>query len=64
MIVTEGGEYDSASEDECEIAAENDMFDDAQESKEGDYKNYTFEADNTIMVTKALSVQLKDEEQE
>jgi hypothetical protein len=64
VIVTEGGEYDSASEDECELVAENDDCDGTQEVGDGDYKDYTFEAGNTIVVTKTLSVQFKDEEHE
>jgi len=32
VIVTEGGEYDSASETECELLAENDKFGDALEN--------------------------------
>ena len=63
MIVTEDGEYDSASEDECELPAENDKLDDTQEDEDVDYKTYPFEAGHTIVVTKALSVQLKDEKQ-
>jgi hypothetical protein len=62
VIVTEGGEYDSTSEDEYEPLAENNKFDDIQETGDGDYKNYPFEVGNTIVVTKALSVQLKEEE--
>jgi hypothetical protein len=64
VIVTEGGEYDSASEDECELVAKNDDCDGTQEVGDGDYKDYTFEIGNTIMVTKTLSVQFKDEEHE
>ena len=56
MIVTEDGEYDSASEDECELPAENDKLDDTQEDEDVDYKTYPFEAGHTIVVTKALSV--------
>ena len=63
VIVTEGGEYDSASETECELLAENDKFGDALENEGDSYNEYSFEAGNTIVVTKALSVQLKDEEQ-
>lgn len=63
MFVTEGGEYDSASEDECELPAEINNGDDAQEKEEDDdYKTCSFEAGHTIAVTKALSVQLKEEE--
>ena len=64
MIVTEDGEYDSTSEDECELLAENDKLDDTQEDEDVDYKTYPFEAGHTIVVTKALSVQLKDEKQQ
>jgi hypothetical protein len=64
VIVTEGGEYDSASEDECELVAENGDCDGTQEVGDGDYKDYTFETGNTIVVTKTLSVQFKDEEHE
>ena len=64
MIVTEDGEYDLASEDECELPAENDKLDDTQEDEDVDYKTYPFEAGHTIVVTKALSVQLKDEKQQ
>jgi hypothetical protein len=64
VIVIEGGEYDSASEDECELVAKNDDCDGTQEVGDGDYKDYTFEAGNTIVVTKTLSVQFKDEEHE
>jgi len=63
LIVTEGGEYDSASEYECELLAENGKFGDALENEGDSYNEYSFEAGNTIVVTKALSVQLKDEEQ-
>jgi len=61
VIVTDGGEYDSASEDECDLSAEV-KSDDAQEAEDGDYKSYPFEASNTIVFIKALSVQLKEEE--
>jgi hypothetical protein len=64
VIVTEGGEYDSASEDECELVVGNDECVGTQEVEDGDYKNYTFEAGSTIVVTKTLSVQIKDEEHE
>jgi hypothetical protein len=57
VIVTEGREYDSASEDECELVDENDDCDGTQEVGDGDYKDYTFETGNTIVVTKTLSVQ-------
>ena len=62
--MTEDGEYDSTSEDECELLAENDKLDDTQEDEDVDYKTYPFEAGHTIVVTKALSVQLKDEKQQ
>ena len=55
VIVTDGGEYDSASKDECDLSAEG-KSDDAQEAEDGDYKSYPFEASNTIVFIKALSV--------
>ena len=63
MIITEDGGYDSASEGECELLAENDEIDATHEVEDADYKTYPFEAGHTIVVTKALSVQLKDEKQ-
>ena len=63
MIITEDGGYDSASEGECELFAENDEIDATHEVEDADYKTYPFEAGHTIVVTKALSVQLKDEKQ-
>ena len=63
MIITEDGGYDSASEGECELLAENDEIDATHEVEDANYKTYPFEAGHTIVVTKALSVQLKDERQ-
>ena len=40
MIVTEDGWYDSASEVECELLAENDEIDDTYEVEDVDYKTY------------------------
>jgi len=56
MIITEDGGYDSASEGECELLAENDEIDATHEVEDADYKTYPFEAGHTIVVTKALSV--------
>jgi hypothetical protein len=52
VIVIEGGEYDSTSEDEYEPLAENNKFDDIQETGDGDYKNYPFKVGNTIVSPK------------
>ena len=40
MIITEDGGYDSASEGECELLAENDEIDDTYEVEDVDYKTY------------------------
>ena len=43
--------------------AKNDEIDDTHEDEDADYKTHSFEAGHTIVVTKELCVQLKDETQ-
>jgi len=42
MIITEDGGYDSASEGECELLAENDEIDNTHEVEDANYKTYPF----------------------
>ena len=62
MIVTEDGGYDSASEEEVQEISEDPTKNGDALQDEEEYDGCTYETGTALVVTKVLSVQVKEDE--